>query len=84
MPNAEEILAGAEAVAAVVVPGVGPAVQALSPIIALVMTAIMAHHNATGQWPTAEQVQAALPADYQKLVADGTIWTPSGDGTLAK
>lgn len=79
--NIAEAATIAETVAKAI-PGVGTVVTALDPLIALVMTAIMAHHNATGKWPSAEQVQADLPADYQKLVADGA-WTPSGDGTLA-
>jgi hypothetical protein len=59
-----------------------PALAPFDPLIALISTAIIAHFNATKTWPTPEQVQAALPADYQQLVLDWNAWKPSGDGTL--
>jgi hypothetical protein len=59
-----------------------PVLLPFDPLITLVMVAIMAHFNATRTWPTAAEVQAALPADYQALVAGWAAWKPSGDGSM--
>ena len=53
-----------------VVPGVAP----FDPLISLILTAIRAHFNATGTFPTEAEVNAALPADYQKLVTTWAAW----------
>lgn len=77
----EEIAAGETAIktaAEVALPVLVP----FDPLISLIMTAITAHFNATGKWPTAAEVVAALPADYRQLVNDWATWKPSGDGTV--
>lgn len=61
-----------------------PALMAFNPLFALVLTAIKAHYNATGQFPTETEVIAAVPVEYQKLMASVTSWVPSGDGSLSK
>jgi hypothetical protein len=61
-----------------------PVLAPFHPLIALVTTAVIAHFNATGKFPTEEQVRAALPADYQKLQDVWAGWKPSGDGSLPK
>lgn len=59
-----------------------PVLAPFHPLIALVTTAIIAHFNATHEWPTEAEVRAALPADYDKLKNVWSAWRPSGDGTL--
>jgi hypothetical protein len=81
MPSPEEI-AAAESAAKTAVEIAVPVLAPFDPLISLVMTAITAHFNATKTWPTEAEVQAALPADYQRLVSDWAAWKPSGDGTL--
>jgi hypothetical protein len=81
MVDTNQAAAGAaagEAALEAVVPVLAP----FHPLIALVTTAVIAHFNATKTWPTEEQVRAAVPADYQKLVDVWGGWKPSGDGTL--
>ena len=81
MPDPNTIAAGvaaAEAVAEAAVPVLAP----FHPLIALVTTAVIAHFNATKTWPTEEQVRAAVPVDYQRLVDTWAAWRPSGDGSL--
>ena len=62
------------------VPGLAP----FHPLIALVMTAVIAHFKAVGTFPTEAEVRAALPVDYMKLQDTWSAWRPSGDGTLPK
>lgn len=81
MSTPEQIAQGAS-VAKTIAETMIPALVPFDPLISLVMTAITAHFNATKTWPTEEQVRAALPADYQKLINDWASWKPSGDGTL--
>lgn len=78
MADANETAAVVERVAEAALPVLAP----FHPLIALVTTAIIAHFNATKTWPTEEQVRAALPLDYQKLVDVWAGWKPSGDGSL--
>lgn len=78
MPDPNQIATVVEGVAEGLVPALAP----FHPLIALVTSVVIAHFNATKTWPTEEQVRAALPVDYQKLVDLWTAWKPSGDGTL--
>lgn len=78
MPDPNQIAGVAERVAESLYPPLAP----FHPLIALVATAIIAHFNATGKFPTEEQIRAAIPADYQKLQDVWTGWKPSGDGSL--
>jgi hypothetical protein len=80
-PTPEQIAEGASIVKTVAEAAL-PVLVPFDPLISLVMTAITAHFNATKTWPTEEQVRAALPADYKKLVDDWSAWKPSGDGSL--
>ena len=61
-----------------------PALLAFNPLFALVLTAIKAHYNATGTWPTEAEVIAAVPDEFKTLMASVTSWVPSGDGSLPK
>jgi hypothetical protein len=73
------------AVASAIVAGAEIAVPALlpfNPLLLLLLTAIKAHFNAVGTFPTPEQLAAALPADWQALQATWANWTPSGDGSI--
>ena len=82
MIDATQVAAGvaaAETIAEAAVPVLAP----FHPLIALVTTAIVAHFNATGHFPTEAQVRAAVPADYQQLVDVWSTWRPSGDGSRA-
>ena len=68
MSTASNIAAGAAVVSTVI-----PAVE---PIVTLILAIIQAHHAASGgQFPTPEQVQAALPADTQQLTSLWSAWT---------
>jgi hypothetical protein len=78
MADPNETAAVVERVAEMALPVLAP----FHPLIALVTTAIIAHFNATGKFPTEEQVRAALPVDYQKLQDVWTNWKQSGDGSL--
>jgi hypothetical protein len=80
MPDANQVAGMVEGFVESAVPGLA----AFGPLIALVRTAIIAHHNATGQFPTEAEIIAAVPADWQKLVDEWAAWKPSGDGTLGK
>lgn len=59
-----------------------PVLAPFHPLIALVTTAVIAHFHATGQFPSEEQIRAAIPVDYMNLVNGWSAWRPSGDGTL--
>ncbi len=61
-----------------------PGAAVFHPIIALITTAIVAHFQATKNFPTEAEIVAALPADYQKVLSGWAGWSPSGDGTLPK
>lgn len=80
-PTPEQIAAGAS-LAKTALEAAVPVIAPFDPLITLVMTAIMAHFNATKTWPTQAEVQAALPADYLSLVSEWAAWKPSGDGSL--
>ncbi len=43
-------------------------------VVPEIVTAIRAHHNATGTLPTTEQVLAALGADTAAGIAIGEAW----------
>ena len=72
----ENVAETAATVAEAMVPGVAP----FSPIIGLVLTAIKAHFNATGTWPTEAEVMAAVPADYMELQDVWAKWDASKKG----
>jgi len=76
--EAETAAVTVEKVAEALVPAIAP----FDPLISLITTAIIAHFNATKVWPTADQVTAALPPDYNKFVANWAAWKPSGDGSI--
>lgn len=78
MPDPIQTAAIAERVVESLVPVLAP----FHPLIALVTTAVIAHFNVAKTWPTEEQVRAAIPVDYQKLVGTWDAWKPSGDGSL--
>lgn len=59
-----------------------PMLLAFNPLFALLLTAIKAHYNATGTWPTEAEVTAAVPTEYQAVLQTWQSWKPSGDGTL--
>ena len=49
---------------------------AVEPLILMIITAIKAHMAASnGQFPTPEQIQAALPADTQTLQGMWSAWS---------
>lgn len=78
MTDPIDVATGLERIVEAAVPVLAP----FHPLIALVMTAVVAHFQATKTWPTEEQVRAAIPVDYQKLQDTWAAWRPSGDGTL--
>lgn len=73
MADPEQVI-GAVETAIPVVEALVPGVVPFAPLIALVMTAIKAHYNATQTWPTAEQVQAAIPVDLQAVKDVWAAW----------
>lgn len=77
MADPKQIADVGERIAESLIPGLAP----FHPLISLVMTAIIAHFNATKTFPTEEQVRAAIPADWQKLEDTWASWKPSGDGS---
>jgi hypothetical protein len=83
MAPTQEQIATAVSLAKTALEAAVPIVAPFDPLIVLAMTAMQAHFNATKTWPTQEEVEAALPADYLSLVSEWAAWKPSGDGTLA-
>lgn len=77
MTDLTNTVTSAEQIAEAVVPALAP----FHPLIALVMTAMTAHFNATKTLPTEVEVVAALPTDYQRLQDTWAAWKPSGDGS---
>lgn len=74
MPDPNQIAAVVENAVESAVPVLLP----FAPLIALVRTAIVAHFNASGTFPTEAQIMAAVPADWQKLQDIWGAWKPSG------
>jgi len=69
MPDVADTVTAAAAVVSTVIP-------AVEPLVMLVWSIIKAHQAATnGQFPTPEQVQAALPADTATLHTIWDTWT---------
>lgn len=84
MASGTSIIPGIAAAGVATVEAVVPALLAFNPLFALILTAIKAHYNATGTWPTEQELTAALPADISALQASWAAWRPSGDGTFSK
>lgn len=49
--------------------------QAAMPGILMLLSIIKAHHNATGQIPSEQQILAAIPVDQQTLKTMWDGWT---------
>jgi hypothetical protein len=47
--------------------------QAAAPAILMLLTIIKAHHNATGKFPTEDQIAAAIPVNQSALK---DLWAP--------
>lgn len=82
MADSEQIMDGVD-MAATAAAAVIPGVAAFVPLIELLLTAIRAHFNATGEFPTEEQVKAAVPLRAREIQALWSGYVPSGDGSLS-